>query len=100
MSNKDSLELFLNKFKSVGEDKFYKFLISYGMNKIAENKKNNPAVELLDFHDNYVKLYRRENDSNCLELARIFRKASHKIYRIMIKKNLIEKNNKFLNVIK
>lgn len=95
-------KLFINKYSTVGEEKFYKFLITYALNRIVEPtvKSNyNPALELMDYYDMFLKLYRREGDEIYLELARQFRRAGHKIYRVIKKKGLIEKNNKFLNIV-
>lgn len=105
----DTKKLFLTKFSNFGSEKFYKFLLNYGVNKIitfAELKKNkseqgniSPELELLDYHDKFVILFRRENDNSYLEMAKLFRKAAHKIYVIMLKKDMIVKNNRFLNLV-
>lgn len=103
MQSSDNIKkLFITKFSSVGEEKFYKFLITYALNRIveSENKSNyNPALELMDYYDMFLKLYRREGNDIYLDLAKQFRRASHKIYRIVVKKGLAEKNNKFLNMV-
>ncbi len=95
---------FLARYLAVGPDKFYRELLAYCVKKIVEaqkEKKENLTVnlELLEYHDQLIILYRREGDSNFLDLAKLFRKAAHKIYRIMLKKNLTNKNNKFLNLV-
>lgn len=95
-------KLFISKFSAVGEEKFYKFLITYALNRIVENDKKanyNPALELMDYYDMFLKLYKREADQIYLDLARQFRRAAHKIYRLSLKKGLIDKNNKFLNMV-
>jgi hypothetical protein len=105
MQQSDNIKkLFINKYATVGEEKFYKFLITYALNRIVEpveKDKNslNPALELMDYYDMFLKLYRREGDEIYLELSHQFRKAGHRIYRIMLKKGLVEKNNKFLQLI-
>lgn len=92
--------IFVSKYTAIGEDRFYKFLITFGLNKIAEKSNSNPALELIEYYDMFIKLYRRENNKVHLELARQFRRAAHRIYRIMIKKSLMKTNKKFLNLVK
>ena len=116
MQQPDNIKtLFINKYTAVGEEKFYKFLITYALNRIVEpvekdknstaepvaKDKNpfNPALELMDYYDMFLKLYRREGEDVYLELSRQFRKAAHKIYRVMLKKGLTERNFKFLQLV-
>jgi len=105
MQQPDNIKkLFINKYTTVGEEKFYKFLITYALNRIVEpveKDKNpfNPALELMDYYDMFLKLYRREGDDVYLELSRQFRKAAHKIYRVILKKGLTERNYKFLQLV-
>ena len=56
-------------------------------------------MELMEYYDMFLKLYRREGEAIYLELAKQFRRAGHKIYRIILKKGLTERNNKFLNIV-
>jgi len=97
----DVYKLFISKYKSMGEDRFYRFLLSYAMDKIAnfEKKDISPEVELIGYYEKFLQLYRREGEIDYLELAKIFRKAGNKIYRVLLKTNSINKNNKFLNVV-
>jgi hypothetical protein len=95
---------FLSRYLAVGPDKFYRELLTYCIKKIMEaqkEKKENLTVnlELLDYYDQLIILYRREGDSNYLDLAKLIRKAAHKIYRVMLKQNLTNKNNRFLNLV-
>lgn len=111
MIPEEAKKLFVTKFSSFGNEKFYKFLLNYAVNKIIVNeeaKKENPKVqptglspeaELMDYYDRFLLLYRRENDLIYLEIARLFRKAGHKIYRIMLKKNMIQRDGRFLNLV-
>jgi hypothetical protein len=95
-------KLFVTKYSSFGNEKFYKFLLNYAITRIisiSEFKGASPEIELMDYHDKFLLLYRRENDSVYLDIAKLFRKAAHKIYRIMLKKDMIERNNKFLNLV-
>ena len=101
MIPEESKKLFLTKYSTFGNDKFYKFLLNYAINRIVSGKDlkvPSPEVELMDYHDKFLLLYRRESDEAYLDIAKLFRKAAHKIYRIMLKKDLVEKNNKFLNL--
>lgn len=111
MIPEEAKKLFVSKFSSFGNDKFYKFLLSYAVNKIIINeeslKKNpkfeftglSPEAELMDYHDRFLLLYRRESDHVYLEIARLFRRAAHKIYRIMLKKGMTERDGKFLSLV-
>lgn len=95
---------FLSKYLSMGPDKFYRSLLGYSIKKIVaakQEKKEHLTInlELLDYYDQLIILYRREGDVNYLELAKLFRKAAHKIYRFLLKENLTNKNNKFLNLV-
>ncbi len=105
MQQSDNIKkLFINKYTAIGEEKFYKFLITYALNRIVEPTEKektpfNPALELMEYYDMFLKLYRREGEDIYLELSHQFRKAAHKIYRILLKKGLTEINNKFLQLV-
>lgn len=102
MQSDNIKKLFINKYSTVGEEKFYKFLITYALNRVVDTSPKgnyNPALELMDYYDMFLKLYRREGDEIYLDLARQFRRAGHKIYRVILKKGLTEKNAKFLNIV-
>jgi hypothetical protein len=95
---------FLTKYTSLGTDKFYKSLLAYSVKKmvVVQKENNGPIlthVELLDYSDQFIILYRREGDVNCLEISKIFRKIAHKLYRILLKNSLTNKNDKFLNLV-
>lgn len=95
---------FIDKYKVVGEQKFYNFILTFGIDKLSklsngDIKGISPEIEFIDYYDKFLMLYRRNNDKDCLLLAKIFRKAAHKIYRVGLKKKLIDKNTKFLNVV-
>lgn len=95
---------FLNKYVALGADKFYHALLFYSVKRMVLNKENTKTLpinlELLEFHDQFIILYRREGDPKYLEVAKLLRKAAHKIYRIMLKKELTNVNDKFLNLVK
>lgn len=95
---------FLPKYQSLGDDKFYKFLLAYAVSKLANIKNGTykritPDLELLEYHNYFLILYRKEGKSIYLNLAKLFRKASHRIYRLMLRQKLTERNLKFLNLV-
>lgn len=95
---------FVPKYLSVGEDKFYRSLLVYALNKLTLLEKESykglsPDLELLEYHDKFMSLYRKEGEDVYLDLAKVFRKAGHKIYRVLLKKDLTSLNNKFLNLV-
>lgn len=97
-------EKFIPKYLSIGDPKFYKFLINYAVNKLTQLNHDealeiSPELEFLNYHDKFMVLYRREGEEVYLEIAKVFRKAAHKIYRVMLKKQLTQQNTKFLHLI-
>lgn len=85
-----------------GENSLYRFLLVSSLKKIVmihrgDYKGSSPELDLLDYHDQFIIMYRREGDPIYLDMARILRKAAHKIYRVMRKKNMTPYNSKFLN---
>ena len=98
---------FVPKYLEAGEEKFYRFLLLYALNKLIfisklgkdSFKGKSPEMEFLDCYDQFIILYRREGEEVYLDLARVFRKAGHKVYRVMLKKKMTEKNNRFLNLV-
>jgi len=96
---------FVPQYLADGEQKFYRFLLVYALNKLIAidrgvYKGEVPNLEFLGYHDRFIILYRRESEEVYLQVARLFRKAGHKIYRIMLKKGMTQENDKFLNVVK
>ncbi len=95
---------FVPKYLAAGEQKFYRFLLLYALNKLISIEKEtykgtSPELEFLGYYDQFIILYRREGEDVYLDLSRVFRKAAHKIYRVMLKKKMTEKNTKFLNLV-
>jgi len=95
---------FVPKYLATGERKFYRFLLLYALNKLIYIEKGSfkgtsPELEFLDYHEQFIILYRREGEDVYLELARCFRRAAHKVYRVMLKKKMTERNAKFLNLV-
>ena len=62
-------------------------------------KGTSPEVDFLNYYDQFIILYRREGEEIYLDLARIFRRAAHKVYRVMLKSQMTEKNQRFLNLV-
>ena len=97
-------ERFLSQYLTYGKDKFYKALLLVALNKLVLIEKKafkgiTPEIEYLNFYENFLILYRRENDETYLEISTIFRQLAHKIYYIMLKKGFTKFNKKFLNVV-
>jgi hypothetical protein len=95
---------FVPKYLAAGEQKFYRFLLIYAINKLIAIQQDTykgevPSLEFLSYCDRFIILYRREGDEVYLQVARLFRKAAHRIYRIMLKKKMTEINPKFLNLV-
>jgi hypothetical protein len=105
MSDVDILKVqFVSKYKEIGPYKFYRHLLVYALNKLVLIEKDNykgilPNLEFIECHDKFIILYRREGDEIYLELAKLFRKVAHKIYRIMLKKDMTSPNRKFLTLV-
>lgn len=97
---------FIDVYNSVGEGKFYRFLLCYAVNKIIRVKNQefktvcSPEIEYLNYSEKFLILYRHDDQEIYLIMSRIFRKAGNKIYRMMLKKGMIDVNNKFLNIAK
>lgn len=95
---------FVDKYYSVGEQRFYKFLLTHAINKLIkiqdeEYKGTSPDLEYLEYSERFLFLYRRENEEVFIDMSRLFRKAAHKIYRLMLKKDMTPRNAKFLNLV-
>ena len=92
------------KYNSIGETKFYSFLLSDAIVKLVGLQSGtysgiSPEIELLNNSEKYLQLYRREDVDTYLAISRVYRKAGHKIYRLLLKKGIINKSKKFLNVV-
>jgi hypothetical protein len=102
MKQDETKILFISKYNTFGSEKFYKFLLDYAGSRIGGEKtaKNpSPEIELMGYYDKFLALYRKENEQIYLEIAKLFRRASNKIYRTMLKVGVVEKSDKFLNVV-
>lgn len=92
------------KYTSEGADKFYRFLLFAAIKKMAAIESGNfqgpmPNLEYLEYYEQLIISYRREGEEIYLDIAKVFRRAAHKIYRVMLKKNLTARNDKFLNLV-
>jgi hypothetical protein len=97
-------EEYVPKYSTDGEQKFYRYLLVSALNKLVlidkgMYKGTTPELEFLDYYDRFIILYRREGDEVYLRIAKMLRKAAHKIYRIMLKKKMTAPNAKFLNLV-
>lgn len=95
---------FIDKYLNDGENKFYRFLLMRGINNLVLLDKGiyrgiTPDLEFLEHYNRLIILYRREGESIYLDMAKVFRKVAHRIYRIMLKKNMTAINYKFLNLV-
>lgn len=95
---------YVSRYHSIGEQRFYRDLLHYAVTKIisinkGEYKGTSPELEFLDYSERFLFLYRRESEDTYLELSKVFRKAGHKMYRIMLKKGMTPRNAKFLNLV-
>ena len=95
---------FVPKYMAAGEPKFYRFLLFYALNKMVLieqgfDKGVAPDVAFLDCYDQFIILYRREGEEHYLSIARAFRRAAHKIHRVMLRKNLATHNPRFLSLV-
>lgn len=97
----DGLKQDMSKFE-INKDRFYRDLLVDACNKLVLYGQGSyrgitPELEYLECYNQFIILYRREGDERCLEMAKIFRKAAHRVYRIMLKKSMTTRNIKFLN---
>lgn len=94
--------LFIDKFSSVGNEKFYKYLLNYAVIRMAETTIDgiSPEIEFINYYEKFLATYRREQNPVILEMAKVFRKAANKVYRLLLKKEVIDKNAKFFNIVK
>jgi hypothetical protein len=91
------------KFLSMGEERFYRFVLGLALRQLvsleAGGEETMPNIELLELHNQFVVLHRREGSEVSLTIAKVFRRAAHKIYRVMLKKGMIEQSPRFLNAV-
>jgi hypothetical protein len=94
---------YVAQYNAFGAERFYNFLLSEAKAEIfkiknGEYKGTSPELRLIETSERFLQFFRREGNDVHLELARIFRRAGHRIYRIMLKSKMIGKSPKFLNL--
>lgn len=97
-----SKQHFVQRFEDAGPEEFYLLLYRYAQTRVSEGamtKGTSPEVELLNYSNQFLQIYRRENKEIYSQISHAFRRAAHKAYRMMLKKGIIKKSNKFLNVV-
>lgn len=104
MSGDTLKQEYIPKYSVDGEQKFYRYLLLLGLNKLIMIEKGlykgiTPEIEFLEHYNRFIILYRREGDEDYLRIARLLRRAAHKIYRIMLKKKMTKINLNFLNLV-
>lgn len=95
---------FLPRYLKLGDEKFHNFLIFHGISILVKIQNNeykglSPDLQYLEYYSQFLVLYRREGNASYLVMAKNFRKAAHKLYRVMLKKKLTPINLKFLNLV-
>jgi signal-transduction protein with cAMP-binding, CBS, and nucleotidyltransferase domain len=105
MSVEELKREYLPKYLAGNDNKFYNLLLKNAISKIViiekgEYKGIYPDQELLENYNQFLILYRREGNDNYINIAKCFRKAAHRIYRLLVKKGLSPVNMKFLNLVK
>lgn len=96
---------FVVKYTQIGRDKFYRFLLSSAVLKLAiqvetlDKVERFPDSELMEYYDKFLIFYRRENEEVYLDIAKICRRAAHKIHRELRRQGLVEKSSRFLDIL-
>lgn len=102
MDNDIMLSL-VKEFLTNGESKLYNNLLSQSVKQIIllinEGRKTYPDKTLLAMSNKFLNQYRASGDDSYLKISKILRRAAHKIYRVLLKKKLVGKNNDFLNLV-
>lgn len=103
---KASQQKFRKKFETVGPEEFYTLLCDYAKAKIEEIEKNSsleenisPEAELLNLSNQFWQIYKREEKNIYKEISYVFKRAANKTYRMLLRKKMIKKSNKFLNLV-
>lgn len=104
MSGDALAQEYVPKYLAGGEQRFYRYLLLLALNKLILIEKGmykgiTPELEFLEQYERFLVLYRREGEGVYLQIARLLRRTAHKVYRIMLKKNMSAPNGKFLNLV-
>lgn len=92
----EDVKKFLHKYSMVGDEKFYIFLVKFSLEQPFVRGERSSALKLMDYHTIFLKLYRKEGDEIYSDIARVFRKAAHKVFRVLCRRGLESRNNVFL----
>lgn len=95
--SKDVCSSYIDALTKYGEDGLYKKTVGAGFLMLL--KVANPDVEIMDYSDAFFALYRRTGDESFFQIGRVLRRASHTIYRELMRQNKEKKPNfdRFLN---
>jgi hypothetical protein len=104
MSGDGLKQEYVTKYLASGDEKFYRTILVLALKKLVSINNGTykgmpPNLEYLGYHDQFIILYRREGDEVYLRIAKMLRKAAHKIYRIMLKKMMTVPDTRFLNLV-
>jgi hypothetical protein len=91
----------LEAYSSIGEQRFYRLLLSNGIKQLASmpSELPHPELQYLDMSDKLLILFRREKQPIYLDLSRIFRRAAHKLYKVSKQIGLSATNKRFLQLV-
>ena len=94
----------ISKYRTVGHDRFFKFLLSYGNDRLLKIQENSssgisPEIEFIEYAEHFLVLFRRTGEMDYFTLAAIFRRAAHKIYRVGLKQKITKPNKKFSQLV-
>jgi len=97
---KEYVEPYLNS----GEERFYRSMLLLAIKKLilietGTYKGTLPHIEYILCYQQLVCLSRQEGNDTFLKVAKAIRKVAHKIYRIMLKKNMTIMDDRFLNLV-
>ncbi|NJO18373.1 MAG: hypothetical protein HC877_22365 [Thioploca sp.] len=85
--------------KQVGEEKFCSHIVDSGL--IAKKEYENPEIIMLDQSEAFFALFRTTGNDIYFTIAKLLRKAAHKLYRILRKKDKNHpKNKRFIQIVK
>jgi hypothetical protein len=92
-----------DRYQKDGNERFYRYLLGSAVERLVRIQAGldatSPEIELLEQAEHFLRLYRKEGVDCYLDISRLLRKAGHKVYRLMLKKNLTPKNARFLQVV-
>ena len=95
----------ISSFLEGGENKLYKDLIVQSVKRIIkliedpESTTSTPDRHLISLSESFLSSYRKGEDDSYLHMSKIIRRAAHKVHRLLLKKHLVKKDDKFLNLV-